>query len=454
MEARGVRNLRRVAEIRELDERAVGHLADDLGAELVKVAERGSDGRGSPLRADGGSVLVTDDEQHARLDVGKVMRNRRRQHQVDDARLAAQVAFALGAVVDVDEHVDPDVVVGLPLADVVELLLVGLDRGKRGRCLLLVVVIDANVRDALLDVVLEADSVHNGHLVDGVGVLQGEADAQHATERVTDDGDVANIEGVEHAARVVDELVRAELVVEGLGALAEANLVRRNHAVALVGQGADRRVPRRAAKVLAVEEHGRLAIGAARGLNIHKGHLELLKLAREAEHLDRERVRKVGAVEVLGERPIVDGSVGGDLQAGRDAGKRREGRDGAGKRESHRAAKAFRSRLCREMRRRECACVKRKKERWAAAHAAGGRSGSGCGKAALGERKKGGCQRERVRLVAREGQPAVKYNSRVAEERMNRRRFPLWIRRKRSITKAKYVLLPVAMQVKVHNHAN
>ncbi|CRK25036.1 hypothetical protein BN1708_014109 [Verticillium longisporum] len=310
VELLGRRNLGRVALVGERAEVSVGELGGDLGAEEVEAAELGGDVGRRPLAADGGGVVLAYEEQGAGLDVLEVVGHGLGQDEVDNLGLAAHKGIAQGAVVDVDEHADPDVVGFLPLAEVVDALLVAADglvgRGGLGGERL----VDGDVGDALLDVVLEADAVDDDELVDGRRVLQAKGRRQHAAERVADDGDVADAGGVEQAARVEDELLGAELVAGGLAALAEANLVGRDDAVSLAGEGADRGLPGRAAKVLAVEEDGRLAVGPALGLDVHEGHLDLLGLADKREDLDGEGVFPVEAVEVLRERALGDGAFG------------------------------------------------------------------------------------------------------------------------------------------------
>lgn len=316
-----------MAQRRELVQCAVGNLTADLGPQDVEVSQRGGDlGRG-PVGANGHMVLVADDEQRLGHNVAKVVGHGRGQHQVDNPALVLDELLAAGAIVDVCQHGDPDGVRVLPLADVVDGLLVGLDGVEGLGGLGGDVVVDGDVGHALLDVVLQADGVDQHQAVDGLGVLQRKARAEHAAERVADQGDVADAQRVEQAARVEGQLVEAELVVVGLGALAEADLVGRNDAVSRAGEGDDGAVPRRAAEVLAVQHDGRLAVGRAGGLDVHEGHLQLLLLALKLEDVDRPGVREVGAVEVRGEGPLGDGAVGGELQLrGGEAGGRDEAR--------------------------------------------------------------------------------------------------------------------------------
>ncbi|KAH6608671.1 hypothetical protein Trco_002017 [Trichoderma cornu-damae] len=204
-------NLRSVAQGGKLVQRAVGDLAADLRAQDVKVAQLGGDLGGRPVGADGDLVLVADDEQRLGDDVAKVVGDGRGQHHVDDLALVLDELVALGAEVDVGQHGDPGGVRVVPLADVVDLLLVGLDRGKRLGGLGGDVVVEGDVGHALFHVVLQAHGVDQHQPVDGGGVLQGEARAQHAADGVADEGDAADAQRVEQAAGVHGQLVEAEL---------------------------------------------------------------------------------------------------------------------------------------------------------------------------------------------------------------------------------------------------
>lgn len=312
----------------ELVQSAVGDLGADLRTQDVEVAELGSNLRGRPVAADGDLVLVTDDEQSLGDNVAKVVGLGRGQDHVDDLALVLEELGALGAEVDVGEHGDPDGVRVVPLADVVDLLLVGLEGVKGLGGLGGDVVVDGDVGHALLDVVLQADGVDEDQAVDGAGVLQGEAGAEHAADGMANQGDVADSQGVEEAAGVPGQLVEAELVVVGLGALAPADLVRRDDAVSGAGEGDDGGVPGRAAEVLAVQQHRRLAVGGARGLDVHVGHLQLLLLAGEGEDVDGPGVCEVGAVEVEGERALGNGTVGSLLCKGQAGGREKARGDG------------------------------------------------------------------------------------------------------------------------------
>lgn len=145
---------------------------------------------------------------------------------------------------------------------------------------------------------------------------------------MSNDGYVAHARSIEKATGVPGELTQTELVAGRLAALAEANLVGSNDAVASAGESADGTLPGGAAEVASVEEDGRFAIGFTFGVDIHESHLERLSLAGEGVHMDREGVGEVGAVEVLGEWAF--GDCSGSLRDGQ-AGEEAKGEQG----ESH-----------------------------------------------------------------------------------------------------------------------
>lgn len=144
----------------ELVQSAVGDLGADLRTQDVEVAELGGNLRGRPVGADGDLVLVADDEQRLGDNVAKVVGLGRGQHHVDNLALVLEELGALGAEIDVVEHGDPDGVRVVPLADVVDLLLVGLEGVKGLGGLGGDVVVDGDVGHALLDVVFEADGIN------------------------------------------------------------------------------------------------------------------------------------------------------------------------------------------------------------------------------------------------------------------------------------------------------
>lgn len=308
VEAVRVRKLGSVTQLGELVQLAVLQLLGNLGTKNVKVAELSGNGGRRPLSSNGSLVLVADDEKRTGLDVTEVVGDGRGENHVDDLSLVLHICVALGAVVDVDKHVDPGVVGGLPLSDVVDLLLVTLDRLVGGGGLGDDGLVDADVGNALLNIVLQTDRVDHDHLLNGLGVLETKASSHHSAHGMANDGDVSNTSGIEQTTRVPGKLVKAELVRIGLGTLAETNLIGSNDAVASGGQHADGILPSRATEVLAMEHHSRLAVSLASRLDVHEGHLEVLTLALELEQLDRPRVGEVGTIELLRERAIINGA--------------------------------------------------------------------------------------------------------------------------------------------------
>lgn len=89
------------------------------------------------------------------------------------------------------------------------------------------------------------------YLSDVVWVHHGVSSTQHTAQRVTNDGHLVDVEGIEETARAGGELLEAELVGLGLARLAEANLVNGNDTVPMSRQLVDGFSPRRATEVLA-----------------------------------------------------------------------------------------------------------------------------------------------------------------------------------------------------------
>lgn len=325
-----------MAKILESVQVAVGKLRSDLRSKHVKVTELGLDIRRAPLRSDGGLVLVADNEEGFGSKITKIVSNRRGQHHVDNLSLVRDELLALGAVIDVDKHVYPGVVGALPLADIVDLLLVTLDGLVGLSTLRLVAVVNCNVRHTLLDVIFKADRVHENKFLNHVGVLQTESDREHAAKRVTNQSNLLDSQSREESLRVFGKLVGAELVARRLAALAEANLIRGDDAVAHASQDINRLTPGRTTKVLAVKNDSGFAVGCARGWDVHKGHFQILELVVEAEEFDGMRVGKVGAVEFLVKGAVINSAVG--LRRNEAGAKKTRGHK-AGKRETHGSCK-------------------------------------------------------------------------------------------------------------------
>lgn len=125
---------------------------------------------------------------------------------------------------------------------------------------------------------------------------------------MADDMAALDAEFVEQGARVGGQLLQAEVVVLGFFGFAKADLVDRDHAIAGLAQGRDLLFPGCRAVVLAMQQQDALAIGAARGADVHIGHRQLLALALKLETLDLVRI-----LEAL-ELGIVFGRRGGQGQ--------------------------------------------------------------------------------------------------------------------------------------------
>src|SRR6202012_5263530 len=89
--------------------------------------------------------------------------------------------------------------------------------------------------------------------------------------------------------RIARQLLEAVLIVLGLAGLAEADLVRRNHPVAGIAQTLDGRLPGGRAKVLAMEQHRRTAVGM-HWLDVHIRHMQGNALRSEIVLLDWRRI--------------------------------------------------------------------------------------------------------------------------------------------------------------------
>jgi len=84
----------------------------------------------------------------------------------------------------------------------------------------------------------------------------------------------------------VRELGEAELVPLRFAGTAEADLVRGNHAIAILREHRDGCLPSGRAEVLAMHEQHRAAVGLAFRLHIHVRHEQRLLLRREFVALD------------------------------------------------------------------------------------------------------------------------------------------------------------------------
>ena len=91
---------------------------------------------------------------------------------------------------------------------------------------------------------------------------------------------------------VLRQLLEAVLIAGGFGGGAETNLIRRNHAIALLAQCVDGVFPGGSAEVFTVHQHHCLTIGLLRRLHVHIAHAERLLLGGEGKMLQRMRIVK------------------------------------------------------------------------------------------------------------------------------------------------------------------
>ncbi len=103
---------------------------------------------------------------------------------------------------------------------------------------------------------------------------------------------------------IAGELLEAELILRWLARFAEADLIRRDDAIAGLHERGDGGLPGGSAEVLAVQQY-RDPSGGARRLHVHVSHLECLALRLEAVQRDRP-----GIVETFQTRAINRAWVG------------------------------------------------------------------------------------------------------------------------------------------------
>jgi hypothetical protein len=121
---------------------------------------------------------------------------------------------------------------------------------------------------------------------------------------VADHRGTLDAERFEQRMGIAGELLEAELILRRLARFAEADLVRRDDAIARLNQRGDGGLPRGGAEILAVQQY-RDASGGTRRLHVHVSHLECLVLRLEAVQRDWP-----GIVETLQTRAINRAGVG------------------------------------------------------------------------------------------------------------------------------------------------
>jgi len=194
------------------------------------------------------------------------------------------------AGVHAGQHGDPAVVLRLPVAVVVELLLVGLDAVEIGFQLGLVKLIDGCIGHAFGLPVLQSDGVHQHQLLGQLRIVQRQPRGQHATHGMTDNADLVDALLLQQGLGVVRQLGEAELVALGLARTAETDLIRGDYAVAGLAEHLDAALPGCATEILAMQQERRAAVRLASRRNVHVGHLHRLALGLETIVLERMRI--------------------------------------------------------------------------------------------------------------------------------------------------------------------
>ena len=104
---------------------------------------------------------------------------------------------------------------------------------------------------------------------------------------MADQDDLSDTQRLEQRVGVLGERLEAILIALGFGRLAEADLIGRDHAVAVAGERPNRRLPGRGAEILAVKKDRHRAVRRRGRGHIHVAHGHGLALGREGEVLDR-----------------------------------------------------------------------------------------------------------------------------------------------------------------------
>ncbi len=185
--------------------------------------------------------------------------------------------------------------------------------------------VDRDRRHALGGPILQPDRIDQHQMADVVRIDQRVMRRQHAAGRMADHDGLFDAELGQQLMGVAGKLLEGELVGGGLARLAEADLVRRDHAIAGRDQILDGRLPGGGTKILAVQQHRGLPVRMIR-LDVEIGHLQRLPLRGEREALDRERI-----VESFQFRSVGRGLSGRLLgRCGRDRGDRKRRADDTG----------------------------------------------------------------------------------------------------------------------------
>ncbi|OMP00335.1 hypothetical protein CCACVL1_03375 [Corchorus capsularis] len=304
-----VLNLWRMARIRKLHQRRTRNRLGSGPTQFRVVAQAGAHFRGRRVLGDGGGVLLADQQQcpgahlaefvHHRLCVDHVVQ----QGRVPGHKVSPRPAIHAG------QHLHPGLVVGAPLARVVSGLLIGADALGGGLLLTCKPLVDRHGWHALGLPVFQANRVDHHQPRNFGRIHQRIARGQHAAGRVADQDGLLNAQRGQQRMRVARQLLERILIRTRLARFAEADLVRRDHAIAGARQRLDRAIPGGRAEVLAVQQHCDLAVGLL-GLDVQIGHLQRIALGFELEQVDRRRI-----VEALQPGAIRGAALsGGDLR--------------------------------------------------------------------------------------------------------------------------------------------
>ena len=176
--------------------------------------------------------------------------------------------------------------------------------------------------------ILEPDRIDQHELIEIFGKRQRVAHAEHSADRMTDDRGAIDPQRGQKRAGVAGELLERKLIVLRLGRFAEPDLIGRDHAVARRYQHRDGVLPGRRAEILAVKQHGDLAVGCRRRLHVHVGHVHGFALGREGEMRHRPRIIKTLQLRAVGRlvvgRERTGGSAAGHGHRDGDAQHRQE----------------------------------------------------------------------------------------------------------------------------------
>ncbi len=218
---------------------------------------------------------------------------------------------------------------GRHCARVIGGLLVGADALGGRRLLPRDLLVDGEIGNAERLPVFEPDRIGEHERGSRVRIHEREAGREHAAGRMADDDGLADAERRQQRMRVRRELLERILIALGLGRLAPADLVGRDHAVAGCAQGPDRLFPGRRAEVLAMQDDGGPAVRRGRGRDVHVAHDEPFALRFEGEVMDRPGIGEALKLRAVSRRLGAGGKGAAENERGaKDQGKDRGKRKG------------------------------------------------------------------------------------------------------------------------------